>query len=150
MIRNHLYLVRHLVLLKCLIVLQKGQLILTVDDGPNAIITPKILDLLHNYNIKATFFVVGRTGAADQERMRRIVAEGHTIAAGKLRRLFVEVQAALFAFGQVVKVTPAGIANVRAGDDRSIDYGLGCVLVSGIKKPASRDGFGFLGALALR
>ena len=52
---------------------------LTFDDGPSPN-TDRILDILDQYGIKATFFVVGRTGAADQERMRRIVASGHTIA----------------------------------------------------------------------
>ena len=52
---------------------------LTFDDGPSPN-TDRVLDILDRYGIKATFFVVGRTGAADQERMRRIVASGHTIA----------------------------------------------------------------------
>lgn len=52
---------------------------LTFDDGPSAN-TDKILEILDRYGIKATFFVVGRTGAADQERMRRVVEAGHTIA----------------------------------------------------------------------
>lgn len=52
---------------------------LTFDDGPSPN-TDRILDILNSYGIKATFFVVGKTSAADQARMRRIVAEGHTLA----------------------------------------------------------------------
>ena len=52
---------------------------LTFDDGPSAN-TDRVLEILDRCNIKATFFVVGRTGAADRERMRKIVAAGHTIA----------------------------------------------------------------------
>ncbi|MDE6588742.1 MAG: polysaccharide deacetylase family protein, partial [Oscillospiraceae bacterium] len=52
---------------------------LTFDDGPSDN-TDKVLEILDRYGIKATFFVIGRTGAADQERMRQIVAAGHTIA----------------------------------------------------------------------
>lgn len=51
---------------------------LTFDDGPSAN-TDRVLEILDRYGVKATFFVVGRTGAADQERMRKIVAAGHTI-----------------------------------------------------------------------
>ena len=51
---------------------------LTFDDGPSAN-TDRILETLDRYGVKATFFVVGKTGAADQERMRKIVAAGHTI-----------------------------------------------------------------------
>lgn len=52
---------------------------LTFDDGPSAN-TDRVLEVLDRYGVKATFFVVGKTGAADQERMRKIVAGGHTIA----------------------------------------------------------------------
>jgi len=52
---------------------------LTFDDGPSAN-TDRVLEILDRYGVKATFFVVGKTGAADQERMKKIVAAGHTIA----------------------------------------------------------------------
>ena len=53
---------------------------LTIDDGPSEN-TQAVLDILDRYGCKATFFVVG-TGrtAANQERMRQIVAAGHTLA----------------------------------------------------------------------
>ena len=53
---------------------------LTFDDGPSPN-TDRILEVLDQYGVKATFFVVG-TGrtAANQERMRQIVAAGHTLA----------------------------------------------------------------------
>lgn len=53
---------------------------LTFDDGPSPN-TDRILDVLDRHGVKATFFVVGAgKTAADQERMRRIVSEGHTLA----------------------------------------------------------------------
>src|SRR5256714_6411201 len=36
---------------------------LTFDDGPNATLTPKLLDLLAARHLKATFFVVGQNAA---------------------------------------------------------------------------------------
>ena len=33
---------------------------LTFDDGPTSLVTPKILDILKEENIKATFFVIGK------------------------------------------------------------------------------------------
>jgi len=51
---------------------------LTFDDGPSER-TDAILDVLKKKNVKATFFVVGKTDAKSKERMKRIVAEGHTI-----------------------------------------------------------------------
>lgn len=51
---------------------------LTFDDGPSEN-TSKILDILKERNIKATFFVVGFDDQASRELYQRIVAEGHTL-----------------------------------------------------------------------
>lgn len=53
---------------------------LTFDDGPSSNITPQILDILHKYNIKATFFIVGRMARNNTEIVKRIFSEGHSIA----------------------------------------------------------------------
>lgn len=52
---------------------------LTFDDGPNTENTNKILDILKEKDIKATFFVVGKNVERNPETTRRIVEEGHTI-----------------------------------------------------------------------
>lgn len=52
---------------------------LTFDDGPHARLTPRLLDILRDYNAKATFFVVGRRVATWPEVVQRIVEEGHEI-----------------------------------------------------------------------
>lgn len=51
---------------------------LTFDDGPSAY-TNEILDILAEYDIKATFFVVGKEDDKSKEALKRIVAEGHTL-----------------------------------------------------------------------
>lgn len=51
---------------------------LTFDDGPSPR-TDEILEILKRYGVKATFFVVGRESEEDRERMRQIVAAGHTL-----------------------------------------------------------------------
>lgn len=55
-------------------------LAMTFDDGPHPSLTPKLLDLLKERNIKCTFFVIGQNAARYPDIMRRIVAEGHEIA----------------------------------------------------------------------
>lgn len=57
---------------------QAGVIYLTFDDGPSSNITPKILDILKEKNVKATFFVLnyGETG---EELIKREYAEGHTV-----------------------------------------------------------------------
>ncbi|MBR1930454.1 MAG: polysaccharide deacetylase [Lachnospiraceae bacterium] len=51
---------------------------LTFDDGPS-IYTDDILDILKQYDIKATFFVVGKEDEYSQEMLQRIVEEGHSL-----------------------------------------------------------------------
>jgi peptidoglycan/xylan/chitin deacetylase (PgdA/CDA1 family) len=52
---------------------------LTFDDGPHPDYTPQVLDILKKYNIKATFFLVGKRVEARCDLVRRIVQEGHEI-----------------------------------------------------------------------
>jgi peptidoglycan/xylan/chitin deacetylase (PgdA/CDA1 family) len=58
----------------------KKSLALTFDDGPDAVDTPKLLDLLRDKGVKATFFVVGQRADQHPEIVRRAWAEGHLIA----------------------------------------------------------------------
>ena len=52
---------------------------ITFDDGPNPQHTPRLLDMLRQRNIKATFYVIGRNVEMYPEIVRRTVAEGHEI-----------------------------------------------------------------------
>jgi peptidoglycan/xylan/chitin deacetylase (PgdA/CDA1 family) len=57
-----------------------GCLALTFDDGPDPVDTPRLLDLLREKGVKATFFVVGKRADQHPEIVRRAWAEGHLIA----------------------------------------------------------------------
>lgn len=52
---------------------------LTFDDGPDAALTPHILNVLKDHNIRATFFVMGRHVPGNEALLRRMHAEGHEI-----------------------------------------------------------------------
>lgn len=52
---------------------------LTFDDGPSPEHTPKVLDLLDEAGVVATFFVIGRKAEAHPELVRRIVERGHAV-----------------------------------------------------------------------
>lgn len=54
-------------------------LYLTFDDGPSEENTARVLDILKQRNIKASFFLVGENVEKHPELVRRIAAEGHTI-----------------------------------------------------------------------
>jgi len=57
----------------------RAQIAITVDDGPDPVYTPRILDIFRDHAVKATFFVVG--GAAEQypHIVRRMKNEGHDV-----------------------------------------------------------------------
>lgn len=52
---------------------------LTFDDGPNPIYTPKLLDILKEADVKATFFIVGQQALKHPHILSRIQREGHSI-----------------------------------------------------------------------
>jgi peptidoglycan/xylan/chitin deacetylase (PgdA/CDA1 family) len=52
---------------------------LTFDDGPDPTWTPQVLDLLEQYQVRATFCVVGTNVQAHPDLMRRIVDGGHAL-----------------------------------------------------------------------
>jgi peptidoglycan/xylan/chitin deacetylase (PgdA/CDA1 family) len=57
-----------------------GQYIaMTFDDGPHKTNTPRLLDMLKERHIHATFFLVGENVVDNQEIVKRILAEGHEI-----------------------------------------------------------------------
>ncbi len=53
---------------------------LTFDDGPNREYTTKVLDILKEHDVKATFFILGQSTFGNDDIIKRIVNEGHTIA----------------------------------------------------------------------
>ena len=57
----------------------KGVIYLTFDDGPSSKTTPKILDILKEKGVKATFFIVNYDSTGEKI-IKRAYNEGHTIA----------------------------------------------------------------------
>ncbi len=52
---------------------------LTFDDGPSSNNTPKILAVLKNYNVKATFFLIGENAEQNKKLVKEEAAKGHAI-----------------------------------------------------------------------
>lgn len=55
------------------------QFTLTFDDGPDPRWTPRILDILAQWHVRATFFVIGENVERYPWLVRRMVAEGHEV-----------------------------------------------------------------------
>jgi len=58
---------------------QRGEVSITIDDGPDPVVTPQVLDILDRYQAKATFFCIGRQAEKFPELCREIVRRGHAI-----------------------------------------------------------------------
>ena len=70
---------------------------LTFDDGPSRN-TEEILDILAEYQVKATFFVIGDTSEEAKALYRRIVNEGHSIGVHSYSHRYHEIYASEEAF----------------------------------------------------
>lgn len=72
---------------------------LTFDDGPSAN-TEKILDILDKYDVKATFFVVGKENETAKEALRQIVERGHTLGMHSYSHKYSEIYSSEEAFAE--------------------------------------------------
>lgn len=70
---------------------------LTFDDGPS-VHTEEILDILEQYDVKATFFVVGKEDEASKEALRDIVDRGHTLGMHSYSHKYRELYESLDSF----------------------------------------------------
>ncbi|MFD7263664.1 polysaccharide deacetylase family protein [Streptomyces sp. NPDC059874] len=52
---------------------------ITIDDGPDPRWTPKVLDVLAKYDVKATFCMIGPQAKAHPDLVKKVVAAGHRL-----------------------------------------------------------------------
>ncbi|MDD6810903.1 MAG: polysaccharide deacetylase [Lachnospiraceae bacterium] len=72
---------------------------LTFDDGPSNN-TERILDILAEYDVKATFFVVGKEEEKYQTLYKRIADEGHTLGMHSYSHKYDEIYQSVDSYGQ--------------------------------------------------
>ena len=75
---------------------------LTFDDGPSAN-TDDILDILKEYDVRATFFVVGRDDENSLRLYKRIVDEGHTLGMHSYSHKYNEIYSSVDAFASDIR-----------------------------------------------
>ncbi|MEG1878876.1 MAG: polysaccharide deacetylase family protein [Pseudoflavonifractor sp.] len=87
---------------------------LTFDDGPS-VQTPKILTTLAEYDVKATFFVVGQKDEQGQQWMRDIADAGHTLGVHTFshhyEKIYASVEAYLDDFNEIYQQIYAATGN---------------------------------------
>ena len=79
------------------------ELALTFDDGPHPEYTPRILDLLKEAGVKATFFVIGENVERYPDLVERMKREGHTVGNHTYGHRRVECQTEEDFYGDVLK-----------------------------------------------
>jgi peptidoglycan/xylan/chitin deacetylase (PgdA/CDA1 family) len=57
----------------------RNEIALTIDDGPDPLVTPQVLDILDRHAAHATFFCVGEKAARYPDLCREIVRRGHAV-----------------------------------------------------------------------
>lgn len=57
----------------------RGEVALTLDDGPDPEVTPRVLEVLARANVQASFFCIGRRAERHPALVREIVAQGHAV-----------------------------------------------------------------------
>ncbi|MEG1594416.1 MAG: polysaccharide deacetylase family protein [Oscillibacter sp.] len=86
---------------------EENTVYLTFDDGPSSN-TEKVLTILREANIKATFFVTGRGDVPKAETLKKIVDEGHTLALHTYTHdygnIYASVEAYLDDFNQIYQL----------------------------------------------
>jgi peptidoglycan/xylan/chitin deacetylase (PgdA/CDA1 family) len=106
----------------------RGEWALTIDDGPDAEVTPKVLDILEAHRTRATFFCIAELVQRHPQLTAQIVARGHSIQNHSLahphafslwgpRRIEAELgraQSVLASHGVAARCfrAPAGLRNI--------------------------------------
>lgn len=57
----------------------RNEIALTIDDGPDPVVTPQVLEILDRYAARATFFCIGEKAARHSDLCREIVRRGHDL-----------------------------------------------------------------------
>nr|WP_284617497.1 polysaccharide deacetylase family protein [Rubrivivax pictus] len=57
----------------------RGEVALTIDDGPDPEVTPQVLDLLDRFGARASFFVIGERAAQHPALVAQMLARGHSV-----------------------------------------------------------------------
>ena len=112
---------------------------LTFDDGPSDRVTPKILDVLKQENVRATFFIVGSAAENRKYLLEREHSEGHTLAVHSYSHRYGEIYSSpeklladIDKCNELIKSVTGSYSDVYRFPGGS--YGLSEKLVSAVKE----------------
>jgi len=80
---------------------------LTFDDGPDPVCTPKVLDILKQYDVRATFFMVGEGAQNYPDIVKQVAIDGHAIGNHSWNHLAFPLISLAERWGQIRKCRQA-------------------------------------------
>ena len=92
--------------------LEKKVCYLTFDDGPTSDVTPQVLDVLKKYNVKATFFCLGKMLEANPDVAKREYEEGHLVANHTFYHNYSDLYASSESFMKEINMTQDKIKEI--------------------------------------
>lgn len=93
---------------------------LTFDDGPSKNVTPKILNILDKYDIKATFFVTGINANAESALINQAYEKGHVIANHSYSHNYNNIYSSTSAFIDEIEKTNSILKEIIPGYNTKI------------------------------
>ena len=99
-----------------------GTIYLTFDDGPSSATTPTILNILKKYNVKATFFVMGKSASSNKSLLKREADEGHAIGLHSWSHEYKAVYKSSSAFWNEMNKTQELVKSVTGQTSKLIRY----------------------------
>lgn len=89
---------------------------LTFDDGPTKEVTPKVLEVLKKYDVKATFFCLGKMLVANRELAEQEHREGHLLANHSYNHEYKSLYASSESFMDEINKTESLIQEISGKD----------------------------------
>lgn len=99
----------------------KGAIYLTFDDGPSATITPKLLDILKEKDVKATFFVINHSNKLDY-LIKREYDEGHTVALHSMSHNYSSIYSSKEAYFNDLKQIQDKVERITGQESKIIRF----------------------------
>jgi len=100
------------------IILKPGEVVLTFDDGPRAGKTEAILKTLADYNVKATFLMLGSSAEANPRLAQRVAIAGHTVGSHTYGHVDLSHLSRQEAIAEIVKGEDAVSAALAGGGQK--------------------------------
>ncbi len=96
----------------------RGEVAITIDDGPDPLVTPAVLDVLERHGAKATFFCIGERALLYPDLCREIARRGHGVENHSFRHRYGFAGSGLRGFVRELAMAQEALAAVTGSHPR--------------------------------